>query len=149
MNKNTLFKVLSLNFGSQVESYLLDKSYLFLRAAVAFTILFSHGFEKFLGFSQIAPHFPDPIGLGSTLSLILSTGAEFFGSIFLALGLFTRWASLSLLSVMLVAFFVVHAQDPFQKKELTFLYGLFFLFFLVHGGGRYSLDALLKKKYLP
>ena len=148
MDKNTLSKVLGWDFGSQIESYLLDKAYLLFRVFVAFTMLFSHGFGKFFGFSQIAPHFPDPIGLGSTFSLVLATGAEFFGSILLALGLLTRWASLSLLSVMSVAFFIVHASDPFQKKEVAFLYGLFFLFFLVCGGGKYSLDAILKKKYL-
>ena len=148
MNKNTLCKVLDLGVGSQIESYLLDKAYLLFRVAVASTMLFSHGFGKFFGFSQVAPHFPDPIGLGSTFSLVLATGAEFFGSIFLAIGLLTRWASLSLLSVMFVAFFIIHAQDPFQKKELAFLYGLSFLFFLICGGGKYSLDTILKKKYL-
>ena len=146
MRKDVILKGLGLDFGHKLEAYLLDWSYLFIRVIVASTILLSHGYGKLAGFSQIALHFPDPLGLGSTLSLIFATGAEFFGAILLVLGLFSRWASFSLLFTMMVAFFIFHSADPFKQKELAFLYALFFLFFTVVGGGKYSLDALLKGK---
>lgn len=131
-------------------------------------MLLAHGVGKWMGFSNIAPHFPDPLGLGSKLSviglnlfgvvlpdplglgsklsLILVIGSELFGAVLLALGLFTRWASFSLLFTMLVATFITHGPDPFKVKELAFLYALVFVLFTVAGGGKYSLDSLLKKE---
>jgi len=149
MNKNTILKILGLNLRSQLEKELWNWSYLFIRAATALAMLFSHGHGKLINFSNIAPHFPNPLGLGSTLSLYLVTGAEFFGAILLALGLFSRWAGFSLLFTMLVAAFIVHWSDPFKEKELAVLYALLFLLFTVAGGGKYSLDSLLKRKLQP
>lgn len=147
MNKNMILKCLGWDFGSKLETQFSDWSFLFVRFTVALTMLMAHGFGKLTNFSQIAPNFPNPLGLGSTLSLALVTGAEFFGAILLALGLFTRWASFSLLFTMLVAAFIVHAPDPFKAKELAILYGLFFLFFTFSGAGKYSLDDILKNKF--
>ena len=147
MNKNIILKGLGWDLGSKLEAQLSDWSYLFVRFIVAITMLMAHGFGKLTNFSQIAPHFPNPLGLGSTLSLALVTGAEFFGAILLALGLFTRWASFSLLFTMMVAAFIVHSSDPFKAKELAILYGLFFLFFTLAGAGKYSLDDILKNKF--
>ena len=146
MQKDIILKGLGLDFGHKLEACFRDWSYLFIRVVVASTIFLAHGYGKLAGFSQIAPHFPNPLGLGSTLSLVLVIGAEFFCAILLALGLFSRWASFILLFTMMVAFFIFHSSDPFKQKELAFLYALFFLFFTAFGPGRYSLDALLKKK---
>ena len=47
---------------------------------------------------------------------------------------------------MLVVIFVVHANDPFQIKELPFLYlGIYILLFFT-GAGRISLDSIISKK---
>ena len=148
MNKTTILKILGLDFGNKMEGQLQDLSYGFLRVSVALTMLSAHGFGKLMGFSEIAPKFPDPLGLGSTLSLALVVGSELFGALLLALGLFTRWSSFSLLFTMLVATFITHGPDPFKVKELAFLYALVFLLFTVAGGGKYSLDTLLRKKIL-
>ena len=146
MNKATILKVLGLDFGNKIENQLQDWSYLFLRVAVGLTMLMAHGFGKLMGFSNIAPKFPDPLGLGSTLSLALVVGSELFGAFLLALGLFTRWSAFSLLFTMLVAAFITHGPDPFKVKELAFLYALVFFLFTVCGGGKYSLDSILKQK---
>ena len=145
MDRQTLFKILAIDFGTKLESKLLDGSFLFVRISVALTMLLSHGHGKLQNFSNMAPNFLDPLGLGSTLSLALVIGSEFFGSILLALGLLTRWSAFSLLFTMLVAAFIVHGPDPFKAKELAFIYALFFLLFTVAGGGRYSMDHYLKK----
>ncbi len=148
MNRKNILKLLAWDFGPRWEQILLDASYLFVRVAVALIMLFAHGYGKLVNFSNIAGQFPDPLGLGSHLSLALTTGAEFFGAIFLALGLFSRYVAFSLLFTMLVAAFIVHWPDPFKGKELAILYALPFLLFTLAGGGKYSLDNLLKSKLL-
>jgi len=119
---------------------------LFIRVAVSLSMLLEHGWDKMMNFSKIAPNFVDPFGfLGSTLSLTLVVGSQLFGALFLILGLFTRWASFSLLFTMSVAAFIVHFNDPFDDKELPIMYALLFLYYSVAGGGKYSLDFFLKK----
>tara|TARA_R110000850_G_scaffold112541_15_gene226622 strand:- start:3638 stop:3787 length:150 start_codon:yes stop_codon:yes gene_type:complete len=49
---------------------------------------------------------------------------------------------------MLTAAFVAHAADPFGRKELPLLYFIVFLFILIFGAGKFSLDALGKKSLL-
>jgi len=81
-----------------------------------------------------------------TLSLILIIGAEVGCSLFVIVGAFTRLAVIPLVFSMLVVIFVVHANDPFQMKELPFLYlGIYILLFFT-GAGRISLDTIISKK---
>ena len=47
---------------------------------------------------------------------------------------------------MAVAAFVRHGGDPFGKKELSILYALFALGIMLIGPGRYSLDAILRRR---
>ena len=148
MKKQLIFKkILGLDFGPLWENHLLNGVYLVVRVTVPILMLVCHGYGKLMGFSNIAPHFPDPLGLGPTLSLVLVVGAEFFGSILLALGLLSRWSAFSLFFTMMVVVFVHHWADPFKEKELAVLYGLVFLFFTVAGGGKYSLDHLINKRF--
>ena len=69
--------------------------------------------------------------------------SEGIGGILLALGLLTRVAAFSILCVMGTAFFVFHAADPWNVKELAFVYGSAALSLMMTGGGCYALDALL------
>ena len=71
--------------------------------------------------------------------------SEFFGGIFLALGLFTRISSFFIAMVMLVALIGVHRADPFQKQELAFLYLFIALAFMLKGSGDWSIDSFLRK----
>jgi len=146
MNK-TIKKILFLESSDPKKHENFNESTaLLMRVSVALTMLFAHGWGQMMNFSNIAPNFVDPLGLGPTLTLALVVGSEVFGALFLALGLFTRWSSFSLLFIMLVGAFVVHLNDPFTDKELPVVYALIFFYFTVVGGGKYSLDALLKKK---
>lgn len=124
---------------------LLSLGLLILRVLVGITML-THGLAKLTSFSELSATFPDPIGLGSTLSLILIIGAEVGCSLFVIVGAFTRLATIPLMFSMLVVLFVVHASDPFQVKELPLLYqGIYILLFFT-GAGRISLDSLISKK---
>src|SRR5258705_9828900 len=65
-------------------------------------LLASHGFDKLTHFTTIRPQFINFMGLGQTASLSLAIFAEFFCSIFLILGLFTRFACIPILILMMV-----------------------------------------------
>ncbi len=105
-----------------------------------------HGLQKLSGFNQMVDKFPDPIGMGSQLSLISAIGAEVGCSLLLIVGLATRLAALPLAFTMLIAHFVVHATDAWQVKELPAIYLLVYVVILLTGPGRFSLDALLWSK---
>ena len=114
---------------------------------VAGVFMLTHGYGKLSSFSEKAGFFPDPLGIGSALSLGLATFAEFFCAILLIVGLFTRFAALNILITMLVAGLIFHSADPFGKKELALLYAVVFLYFTVAGANRLSLDHYLKKLF--
>ena len=108
--------------------------------------MLTHGIPKLQSLIAGNVQFADPFGLGPTASLALTVFAEGLCSILLILGLATRFASIPLIINMLVAALVAHAGQPFGKKEMAFLYLLFYVGFLILGGGRYSLDALINGK---
>lgn len=105
-----------------------------------------HGLQKLMGFSGMADVFPDPIGMGSRLSLTMAIGAEVGCSILLILGLGTRLAVLPLAFTMIVALFVVHAADPWKVKELAAIFLTVYVVIFITGPGRCSLDAKLFDK---
>lgn len=123
-----------------------DLGTLLLRFAVGLSMAFAHGLGKLPPSEQLIEGvgmigFPAPLLFAWSAAL-----SEFAGGLFIAMGLFTRIAAGFLGFTMAVAMFVVHAQDPFQKKELAFLFLFVCLFFVLHGAGKYSLDRMLRKK---
>jgi putative oxidoreductase len=123
-----------------------DLALLLLRAMTAAFMFFGHGMAKFNSFSTLQATFPDPVGLGPTSSLVLAIFAELICSALLFVGLATRVACVPLVITMLVAAGWVHAEDPWQKKELALLYVVPFLAILLAGPGMFSIDALLKSR---
>jgi len=116
---------------------------LMLRILVA-AFMLNHGFPKLLTlFESSEIKFGDPIGLGPVISLSLAVFAEFFCSILVGIGLFTRFATIPLMITMMVASFIVHSSDPFGRKELALLYLIIYITLLVFGSGKYSLDYLI------
>lgn len=112
---------------------------LLLRVGIG-SLMLVHGVAKIQGFGELAGEFPDPIGLGSRLSLLLAMGAEVGCSVLLIAGAGTRFAAIPLVFTMLVALFVVHAEDPWNVKELAATYLLVYVSLLLTGPGRFSLD---------
>jgi len=130
-----------------VKDKLLDLALLFLRLCGGGFMLFAHGLQKLLNFSEMSSKFPDPLGfLGSEMSLVLAIFAELLCSALVMLGLVTRLAVLPLCATMFVAAFLVHGADPFAKKELALLYLVVFAFLALAGGGQFSLDAILRRR---
>ena len=103
----------------------------FLRITLPLLMIINHGLPKLLSYSKKAAYFPDPLHLSSPISLALVIFAEFFCSILVTAGLFTRLACMPLIITMAVAAFIFHADDPFAKKEmaLIFLFVFTTLFF--------------------
>lgn len=130
--------------GAGGTTKLADVGLLVLRVFGGLSMALAHGRAKLLDPSMITGglkdmHFPAPTLLGWMVIL-----AELGGGLLLALGLLTRPAAFLIACTMAVAGFVAHASDPFQVKELAFLYLSVAILFLLAGGGRYSIDALIR-----
>lgn len=124
----------------------LDTTALLLRVLVA-CLMLTHGLpklSKLLAGGEIK--FPDPLGVGSAVSLGLTVFAEVICSILIGIGLATRWATVPLMITMLVAVFVIHAEDPIAKKEEALLYFAIYAAILFIGSGKFAIDYFIKKK---
>ncbi|HMR18176.1 MAG TPA: DoxX family protein [Sphingobacterium sp.] len=118
---------------------------LLLRVGFGVLMIPKHGYVKLVEFNERKEVFMDFMGLGSTLSLSLAVFAEFFCSIALILGLFTRLATIPLMVTMLVIF-SVHNWVLFGQYELSTAFFIAYLAILVLGPGKYSLDYLIFKR---
>lgn len=119
-----------------------DLALLALRAWLGLTMLLNHGLGKLTSFETTAAEFPALFGLSGKINLGLAVFGEVVCAILLILGLFTRFAALSLTITMGVAFFIVHKAvltGP-GSGELAFVYMAGFVTLLLAGGGRYSID---------
>jgi putative oxidoreductase len=105
-----------------------------------------HGYTKLIAYDQILPMFPDLIGIGSKLSFNLVIFAELVCGFLVAIGFLTRLAVIPILIDMSVAFFLAHAKDGFQVKELAFLFLLLSIAIFVAGSGRFSVDGLIQRR---
>lgn len=126
---------------------MLDVGLLFHRLAFGGIMLISHGWGKLSTFEQNFETFPDPLGLGSGLSLTLVVGAEFFCAAAIVLGLATRLAAIPLMVTMSVAAFVIHAADPWMKQEFPLLFLAAFTTLLFTGPGRFSIDRGITERH--
>ncbi len=102
-----------------------------------------HGTQKLLGFpSGRVVDYLSLMGLAGVLELA--------GGALLIAGLFTRPTAFILSGMMAVAYFTAHAHRglyPIENNgELAVVYCFAFLYLSVGGGGRLSLDRLLRKK---
>lgn len=109
-------------------------------------LLLWHGIAKLGDFAELSEVFPDPLGLGSRISLLLAIFAEVFCSIGFIVGAFYRLALIPMIFTMCVALFVVHGNDPFAVKELAAVYLAVFVLMYIAGPGGYALDRLIAER---
>lgn len=122
-----------------------DTGLLILRVSFAGFMIYGHGWGKLIGFSEIHSHFPDPFGVGPSISLALAVFAEFFCAIAVAVGWMTRLAVVPLVTTMAVAAFMIHGADPFDKMEKALLFLAGYICVALLGPGKFSVDGALGK----
>lgn len=108
-------------------------------------LMMNHGYDKLIHFGSMHSKFMNFMGIGTSLSLALLIFAEFFCSIFLVLGLFTRLATIPLIVAMSVALFKAHNAEIFGKGELPALYLTVYIVLLLIGPGKISVDGMVGK----
>ncbi|WP_326983497.1 DoxX family protein [Chryseobacterium sp. MYb264] len=117
-----------------------------VRLFIGFAMI-SHGFAKLqMLFNPGEIQFFDFMGLGPKITLILAVFGEFVCSIFLILGLFSRFALGFLIFTMVIAGFVVHGADPFEKRELSLIYLSVYVLLMTFGAGKFSVDDMIEKR---
>jgi putative oxidoreductase len=112
------------------------------------------GLEKFNGsnwFAEIQSDFPFPFYLlPAELSWQMSTWFELAGAVALVLGFATRFFSVSLIVLTIVAWAAVHAGHGYNVSDngykLPLMYLVLFLPLLFNGAGKVSLDYLLSRR---
>ncbi|HSM81948.1 MAG TPA: DoxX family protein [Nodosilinea sp.] len=113
---------------------------------VAGVVMVHNGLDKLANIESFAQAYVAYLGLPFPITLsYMAAFTELIGAPLVALGLFTRPAALGLLFTMLVAMYhhVKVAGLSIPYLELSALYAATFCFFVINGGGRFSVDALL------
>ncbi len=127
-----------------LEKTLSDVGLLILRVIPAALMAGAHGWPKLMAYGEKSSSFPDPLGVSSPISMALAIFAELICSVLVIFGAATRLACTQLVFTMLVAAFVIHASDPFSKKEFALIYMIPFLVLFFTGPGRFSVDQLIR-----
>lgn len=106
-------------------------------------LLLSHGIQKWNNYAEMSAVFPDPLGVGSNVSLGLAIFGELACSIGFIFGALYRLAMIPMIFTMCMAFFVIHGSDPFAVKELAFVYLVVFILMYITGPGKFSIDRFI------
>jgi putative oxidoreductase len=128
-------------------------SYAFLRILIALMFL-SGGIDKIFhgGAARIAAGNITMLGLQPPLAWAWAvTGLEFFGAILLGLGLFTRPVAVAFaIELAVIAFGIMALRGFFWTvggMEVALLMEFAVIGFILGGGGRYSLDRMIGRKF--
>lgn len=108
-------------------------------------LLMNHGIDKWSNYQELSAVFPDPLGVGSPLSLGLAIFGELVCSMAFIIGFLYRLAMIPMIFTMAVAFFVIHGNDPFSTKELAFVYLVVFVLMYITGPGKFAVDRWIGK----
>jgi putative oxidoreductase len=122
---------------------LVDTGLLLFRLLAGFALLRVHGWEKIANYREELRSIPDPFGLGGGVTLSIAIFSDVFCAVLVMAGLFTRLASLSILSTTMVGLFFVHFNDAWHDKDVPMVYSIMFGLILLLGPGKYSLDGIL------
>lgn len=117
---------------ARVTSRLAEAAYVAMRVVVGLSFA-QHGAQKLFGLLGGTPvPWVSQLGLAGAIELL--------GGLFVAFGIFTRWAAFLASGLMAVAYFTRHAGQAFwpvqNRGELAVLYCFIFLYVAARGGGR-------------
>ena len=113
---------------------------LLLRIVFCGAMIYGHGLGKLNKLIAGNLKFSDPIGIGEAPTLFLAVFSEFIAPIFILIGFKSKFFSFFPAATMFVAAFVVHLGDPFSRIEKAILFLAVFVFFMISGPGKYSID---------
>jgi len=124
-----------------------------LRLFLAYEFWLS-GIEKYYGvnwFADIRSDFPFPFNLvAPEISWQLSIWFELIGAVLLVLGFATRFISISLVVLTIVAWAAVHAGNGYNVCDngykLPLVYLIMFIPLFFNGAGKVSLDRIIWKR---
>jgi putative oxidoreductase len=113
------------------------QTYAALRIVTGLLFLW-HGSQKLFGFPSDVPEAP-------AFVLYVAGPIELVGGLFVAIGLFTRWAAFLCSGLMAAAYWMAHGTKHLfpmlNGGELAALYCFVFLFIAARGGGMWSVDS--------
>ncbi|WP_295800712.1 DoxX family protein [Mucilaginibacter sp.] len=117
--------------------------YVMMKNGKAFFELFaSTGDQKFLESLFVGNDMRFPLPL---IIAFEAKGAEFFGGLFVFLGLFTRFgAALVALTILIITLTASIERNSASDGTLAVSFCLFAIVFMYWGGGRYAMDSLFK-----
>ncbi|HCQ12317.1 DoxX family protein [Flavobacterium sp.] len=147
MNKLKLFSGQPIN---------MDLGLLLIRVVIGALMAFI-GYEKLIHFNEMAnsdfwAKEVSFLGMKGAVPLALTVFAEFFCSVLLIVGLFTRVSSFFLLFCMAYIFLVIFPGSMVSKGEHGVEFNTAFTYFVIYlglfftGAGKYSLDAKFLRK---
>ncbi len=133
-----------------------DFGILLIRLMVGLLMAF-YGYEKLIHFNEMAnsdfwAKNVSFLGMSGNFPLALTVFAEFFCSLLLIIGLFTRLSLVPLLFCMAYIFLVVFPFSILDKGDNGYQFNDAFVYFIIYlglfftGSGKYSLDYKLFSK---
>jgi putative oxidoreductase len=141
-----LNKILATVFNTDPSSSGLNQAAWLVFRVVVSTMIVHNGADKLGDIQGFSTAYVEVIGLPFPIFFsYLAALTELLASPLLALGLFTRPAALGLFSTMAVAIYhhVLVAGLSIPYLELSAVYASCFLFFVVNGPGKFSVDTLI------
>ena len=112
---------------------------------VAGGLMLKHGYDKMVHFEATASHMMNFMGIGAKASTALVIFAEFFCSLLVIIGLFTRLACIPLIITMTVALVKAHNSEFLGDGQMATLFLLCFAVLLFTGPGKVSVDSMIGK----
>ena len=130
---------------------LIHLSLLIIRLGIGFSFIM-HGYSKMFGGVEKWEKLGNNMALLGITFLPVFWGmmaaiSEFFGGIFIALGLGTRIFSILMSFTMLVAMLRhISAGDSFGKISHPFEMLVIFIALIIAGGGKYAIDSIFNRE---
>ena len=137
-NYNCMKKLLSTKYSASA----FNIAMLILRIGMG-GLMMPHGYDKLVHFATYKKDFMNFLGIGSSLSLALVIFSEFFCSLFLVVGLFSRLIVIPMIFGLCVALFKAHNGDIFGDGEHAALFITGLLVILLVGPGKISADGMM------
>ena len=131
---------------TRLSEYLQSLALLFARVVVAYGF-YEPAMMKWGDIKSVAEWFGSMGIPFPTLNAYMAASTEALGVVLLTLGLLTRFISIPLIVVMIVAIVTVHLPHGFSAGdngfEIPLYYMLFLLLFVSYGAGKFSLDRVI------